>query len=93
MSVTLDDRVRVNPDVLYKELDGEAVLLDLKSGTYFGLDPIGTAVWQALVQHTFARPAIPGLLDAYDVEVSVLEADVVNLLNDLSANHLIERDR
>ena len=89
MSLSPDDRVRVNGDVVFRDLDGEAVLLHLERGTYFGLDPLGTRVWQALVEHGRARPVMASLLAEYDVAASVLEADVARLLNELSANDLI----
>jgi len=37
---SLDSRIQINDDVLWQELQGEAVLLNLKTGVYFGLNPI-----------------------------------------------------
>ena len=36
---------------LFQELQGEAVLLNLKSGVYFGLDPVGTRIWELFAKH------------------------------------------
>ena len=41
MGMTLDSIVRVNDDVLFKDLDGEGVLINLKTGVYLGLDLAG----------------------------------------------------
>lgn len=49
--VTLASRVRINDDVMFQELQGEAVLLSLASGTYFGLDRMGTRIWQLFSEH------------------------------------------
>lgn len=89
MQLSVDLPLRVNGDVVYRDLDGEVVLLHLERGTYFGLDPIGSRVWQALVEHGCARPALAPLLSEYDVTADALEADVVRLLGELSANDLI----
>jgi len=89
MQLTVDDRVSVNGDVVFRDLDGEVVLLHLQRGTYFGLDPVGTRVWQALVEHGRARPAVALLLAEYDVTADALESDVARLLDELSANDLI----
>lgn len=35
-------------DVAWTAVDGEAVLLDLASGYYFSLNPVGTAIWELL---------------------------------------------
>ena len=48
---TLHSRVSVNDDVLFQELDGEGVLLNLKTGVYFGLDSVGARVWQLLEKY------------------------------------------
>lgn len=89
MQLTLDDRVTVNEQVVFKEIDGEVVLLDIERGTYFGLDAVGTRVWQTLMDHGLARPALARLLEEFDVEADVLESDVIRLLCELRTNDLI----
>ena len=42
---TLTAEVRANDEVLFQELHGEGVLLNLKTGVYFGLDPVGARIW------------------------------------------------
>jgi len=89
MQLSVDQSVTVNRDIIFREIDGEAVLLDLERGTYFGLDLIGTRVWQTLVEHGCARPAIAPLLEEFDVSADTLESDVVTLLGELRTNDLI----
>ena len=50
MGVRFEDgqRLACAPDILSRILDGEAVLLDLASGTYFGLNPVGSRVWELI---------------------------------------------
>jgi hypothetical protein len=65
------------PDtVLVRELQGETVLLDLASETYFGLDEVGTRMWRALSEGGAIRAACDLLLEEYDVDRTVLEADL-----------------
>src|SRR5690606_35042645 len=47
-SVTLDSTASIPADVLVQEVGGETVLLDMAGGQYFGLDPVGTRIWQLL---------------------------------------------
>jgi hypothetical protein len=89
MQLTLDDRLRVNENVVFRDLDGEAVLLHVERGTYFGLDPLGTRVWQSIVEHGSARNAIGPLLEEYEVPSETLENDVRRLLGELTAHDLI----
>jgi hypothetical protein len=89
MQLNIDRSITVNRDVVFKEIDGEAVLLDLARGTYFGLDIVGTRVWQTIVEHGCARPAIAPLLEEFDVSAETLESDIVTLLGELRTNDLI----
>ena len=57
MSISFDSKVRVPEDVLVSELDGESVLLNLKSECYFGLDEVGTRLWELLISSESIRGA------------------------------------
>ena len=46
--LSLDDRLAPNSHVVMRELGGEAVILDMKSGVYFGLNGVGTRVWNVV---------------------------------------------
>ena len=45
---TLKDVITISPDVAFRDLDGEAVLLNLATGTYFGLNEMGTRMWHLI---------------------------------------------
>ena len=57
----------------------ETILLDTQGGHYFGLDPVGTRMWQLLRQHGALRPAYEILLTEYNVTPERLEADLLAL--------------
>ena len=63
----LESRISVHQDVLFRDLGGEAVLLNLKTGRYYGLDEVGTRMWLLLTQHGRVEAAYRVLLDEYDV--------------------------
>ena len=41
-AISLDSTITVGKNAVFRDLDGEAVILDLESGTYFGLNDVGT---------------------------------------------------
>ena len=86
---TLDSRVQVNEDVLFQELQGEAVLLNLKSGIYFGLDPIGTRIWQLFAEHKLLTEIAQTILAEYDVSEDNCSADLLKLVDDLEHHGLV----
>jgi hypothetical protein len=80
---------RISEGVVFRELDGEAVLLNLDSGMYFGLDRIGTRIWQLVEQHGRIDPIVAALVDEYEADARVLREDVGRLLGALTEKGLV----
>lgn len=91
--VALDSKVRVPPDVLMQEVDGEAVLLDLRTETYFGLDEVGTLLFRTLKEQGTLGAAVDAGLAAFEVERDELTSDLLALVEDLVAQGLLEVER
>lgn len=89
---SLAARVSIPDDVLFQDLDGEAVLLNLQSGKYFGLDPIGTRIWNLLAEHGTLAVAFQAILAEYDVDADRLRSDFLALVDQLASNGLIQLD-
>jgi hypothetical protein len=89
MQPTLADRVSVSPDVLFQEVGGEAVLLDLKSESYFGLDDVGMRIWQLLQEQGSLRAVFDRMLAEYDVDPARLEADLLKHVGELADAGLV----
>lgn len=85
----LDSRVRVNDDVLFQELKGEAVLLNLKSGIYFGLDPVGTRIWQLLADQDQLSDIARTIVAEYEVTEDRCAADLMALVAELERHGLV----
>lgn len=77
--IPLDQRFTARPDVLVRELDGEAVLLDLASQSYFGLNPSGFKIWELLVRELTVGEVVETLEREVDADRATLLADVVEL--------------
>ena len=81
----------VSPDVLFQEVSGEIVLLDLESENYFGLDEVGARVWTLLSEGRHVGEVIDILLGEYEVNRETLERDVQDLLADLLKAGLLKQ--
>jgi hypothetical protein len=88
-AVTLASRVRVSPEVLLQEIGGESVLLDIASESYFGLNRVGTRIWQLLDGGKDLRAAFDIVLAEYDVSAERLEPDVIALVGQLADAGLV----
>jgi hypothetical protein len=82
----LSSKLSVPQHTLFRELAGEAVLLN----TYFGLDETGTSFWQALTTTSTIQGAYDLLLAEYDVEPDDLRQDLSGLLDKLIDHGLVE---
>jgi hypothetical protein len=78
--VAFDRRLVVPDHVATRELDGELVLLNFDSETYFGLDEVGNRILEVLRASTTVDAGIPALLDECDVDEPQLREDVAALL-------------
>ncbi len=77
-----------NESVVCAELDEEAVLLNIETGIYFGLDAVGTRIWNMLKEGVTESSIVDQLLEEYDVEPARLRADVAEFLDQLAAKAL-----
>jgi hypothetical protein len=83
-------KLSVGEHTLYEEIDGEAVLLNLDSGKYYGLDEVGSRMWTLLTQHHAMEPAYRALLEEYDVAPERLQQDLLTLVENLVAHGLLD---
>ena len=86
----LDQKIIFSDTVFAQEVDGEMVLLDMESENYFGLDEVGTAIWQAMQEKETLQEVLEALLEQYDVEAEVLERDLSDFVTKLLESGLVE---
>jgi hypothetical protein len=82
-------RVRPAKDVLVRDLGGEAVLLDVASGSYFGLDEVGTRIWQLIAGGELLAAIVATLASEYDAPEDRLRSDLIRLVDELVASKLL----
>ncbi len=88
--ITLTSQVRISESVVSRDLESESVLLNLASGVYFGLDPVGTRIWH-LLNEPWSLPKIrDALVDEYDVARGQCERDLLHFIGLLREKALIE---
>ena len=91
MVIERDKPFRVSGDVLFQEVGGETVLLDLNSENYFGLDEVGTRIWTLVNEGRNAAEMVDLLLEEYEVDPETLDGDVKHLLKALVEAGLLEQ--
>ena len=89
---TLACRVHPSPHVRIQATGDEAVLLDLASERYFGVNAVGARAWQLLSTDPSAEAAFNTLLGEYEVTPAQLEHDLLALLKQLADDGLVTLD-
>lgn len=86
-------KFRPHPDVVWREVDGEVVLLHVLTGEYFGLDPVGSRVWQLLVHDgdhgRGLTELIASVVAEFDVDEATALSDVGALVQQLATQQLL----
>lgn len=82
-------RLAVSDEVVLRDLAGEAILLDMNTNTYFGLNAVGTRIWHLLAEHQSTETVIPLLLQEFDVEERQLRPDLDKLVRQLLEKKLL----
>ena len=83
----------VSGEVVAREMGGEMVLLDLASGQYFGLDPVGMRVWELLSERPHTLAELCNVIETeFEAPRDQIEADLLLLAGELGKQDLIVAD-
>jgi hypothetical protein len=82
--MNLNQNITLSPEVISQEVSGETVLLDLDSENYFGLDEVGTRIWQLIKETNDLAAIYQTLLAEYDVSEERLQQDLDTLLGEIT---------
>ena len=80
----LEHTFTLSTQALFRDLGGEAVILDLQSGTYFGLNAVGTRIWQLIEQQGRLEAVFNQLCVEYEAPPDRLKSDLLELVSRLS---------
>ena len=72
------------------DLQGEAAILNLESGVYYGLDSVGARIWDLIKEPKTVKELRDTLVEEFEVAPDRCEADLRDLLEKLSAEGLVE---
>ena len=87
-ALSLEDRLAPTDEVVVRELSGESVLLDLKSGVYFGLNGVGTRAWALMARGGSLRDVHEALAGEFDAPATVIEGELFRFAAELCQHGL-----
>lgn len=87
--MNLDVSVTIPQDVMARTVGDETVILDLASGTYYGLDPVGARIWQLMAAGQTLTQVCDVMLAEYNVTRENIERDMLALVQTLLDKRLV----
>jgi hypothetical protein len=86
----LSARIRIPQHVVYRPIVSETVLLNLQTGVYHGINPVGGRMLEALARAESVQAAAAALAEEFDVPAARIEQDIVEFCRGLAERQLIE---
>ena len=87
--MNFSDKVAIPSQVMARQVGNESVILDLSSGTYYGLDPVGARIWQLMTEGQTLAQVCETMLAEYEVSREDIERDVLALVQTLADKQLV----
>ena len=90
MQITPDSIVIAADNQVSCEVDDEAALLNLQTGVYYGLDPMGAYIWRLLAAPISVRALQEQIVREFDADADVVAVDVMDFLTEMQSAGLVE---
>lgn len=88
--LSVDSLVIASSQQVSCPLGEESAILSMKNSVYYGMDAVGTRVWNLLKRPTRVAELRDALLEEYDVDRELCERDLMRLLQQMHDEGLIE---
>lgn len=86
-------RITISSDAIYTKLDEEIVILHQETGRYIGFDPVGSRMWELLVEHRDTTSVAAQIVEEYDIDEVVVNRDLEALVADMVTADLVVIER
>ena len=87
--ITPDTVLQRKGDLLFNEIDGEVVMLSIENSEYYGMDKVGSRIWELLENPMSFKEIVARLRDEYEVTEEQCVSDTLAFLNKLQDKKLI----
>jgi hypothetical protein len=77
-------------DQVSTRLDDDTVVLELKKGTYYGLNSVGSLIWELIQKPQSIAAVYSAVQEQYDVDSETCKRDVLQLIEELQVAGLVE---
>ena len=87
--ITTETVISQTEEIVDSNIDGETVMMSIENGKYYGLDDIGSRIWELIKKPVKVSDLIDTLLKRFDVDRKTCERDVLKFLNELNEDKIL----
>ena len=85
--ITIDTIISQAEEIVASDIDGETVMMSVENGKYYGLDEIGSHIWELIERPIKVSNFIDTLFEKFDV---TSERDVLIFINELNEDRILQ---
>lgn len=89
ISISINSTIKSNPELVSTEVDGEKVMMSIENGEYFGLDSVGSRIWELIENPIRVEALVNLLIEEFDVSKEQCKLDTLEFLNELLEKKLL----
>lgn len=87
--INLQSIIARNQEIIHNDIDGEVVIMSIAKNNFYGIDKIGSHIWELLENSRSVEEIITTMMQNYEVERETCEKDVIDFLDEALKNELI----
>jgi len=87
--ITPDTILQRKADMLFNAIDGEVVMLSIENSEYYGMDKVGSRIWELLEQPLSLNDLVKKLMEEYEVSEEQCALDTLEFLRTLTEKKLL----
>lgn len=88
--ILTNNRFEAIKDHLYSEIKGEGVILSLINGKYYGVNPVGASIWQAIQSPATLQEIQTAVTKEYDVDQETCHQEMLTFLEQMVNEELVK---
>ncbi len=88
--ININTTVQASPEIVTNTLGEEVVMMSIEKSAYYGLDEIGSRIWELIASERTVSSICDILVREYDVPREECEQDILAWLNELAEQNLVE---
>jgi hypothetical protein len=90
LAASVPSNVEIGDSIIYQKLNDESVILNLTTQDYYGLDDVGTSMWNLLVEKGDLESVVTQLSLVYEIDQQTLRGDLHNFVKQLIGSDLLK---